>query len=114
MDQNVEGKNAATDAVQVRGQFEGNIHISEDVIVELAKKTILGIPNIQTANMGIASKFGIGRKSGDGIRVSVGMVAGSSALPAEPRDEGKAQRGNKTGRMRITPRKFSENLIYHT
>jgi uncharacterized alkaline shock family protein YloU len=71
MEQNLEGKNAATDAAQVKGQFEGNIHISEDVIVELAKKTILGIPNIQAANMGIASKFGIGRKSGDGIRVSV-------------------------------------------
>ena len=53
------------------GQFEGNIHISEEVIVELAKKTILGIPHIQMANMGIASKFGIGRKAGDGIRVSV-------------------------------------------
>jgi uncharacterized alkaline shock family protein YloU len=53
------------------GQFEGSIHISEDVIIELAKKTILGIPNIQPANMGIASKFGIGRKASDGIRVSV-------------------------------------------
>ncbi|MDR1731165.1 MAG: Asp23/Gls24 family envelope stress response protein [Synergistaceae bacterium] len=71
MDQNVEGKNAAADAAQFKGQFEGNIHISEDVIVELAKKTIAGIPNIQAANMGIASKFGIGRKSGDGIRVTV-------------------------------------------
>ncbi|MDR1875243.1 MAG: Asp23/Gls24 family envelope stress response protein [Synergistaceae bacterium] len=71
MDQNVEGKNAATDAVQAKGQFEGSFHISNDVIIELAKKVILGIPNIQTANMGIASKFAIGRKSGDGIRVSV-------------------------------------------
>lgn len=74
MDQNhVEEKNAAGEAggLQSKGQFEGNIHISEDVIVELAKKTILGIPNIQAANMGIASKFGIGRKAGDGIRVSV-------------------------------------------
>jgi uncharacterized alkaline shock family protein YloU len=71
VDQNIEGKNAATNAAQAKGQFEGNIHISEDVIIELAKKTILGIPNIQAANMGIASKFGIGRKSGDGIRVSV-------------------------------------------
>jgi uncharacterized alkaline shock family protein YloU len=53
------------------GGLEGSIHISDDVIIELAKKTISGIPNIQPANMGIASKFGIGRKSGDGIRVSV-------------------------------------------
>ncbi len=72
MDQSYE-KNMAGDAGNLRtsNHFEGNIHISEDVIVELAKKTILGIPNIQTANMGIASKFGIGRKAGDGIRVSV-------------------------------------------
>ena len=61
-----------TAAEQGKGsQFEGNIHISEDVIVELARKTILGIPNIQPANMGIASKFGIGRKAGDGVRVVV-------------------------------------------
>jgi uncharacterized alkaline shock family protein YloU len=70
----VDEKNAiheTSDARSKGGQFEGNIHISEDVIIELAKKTILGIPNIQPANMGIASKFGIGRKAGDGIRVSV-------------------------------------------
>ncbi|MDR1379779.1 MAG: Asp23/Gls24 family envelope stress response protein [Synergistaceae bacterium] len=59
-----------TSDVHAKGQFEGNIHISDDVIIELARKTILGIPNIQPANVGIASKFGIGRKAGDGIRVS--------------------------------------------
>lgn len=72
MDQNYQEK-SATDAgeIQSKGRFEGSIHISEDVIVELAKKTIAGISNIQAANMGIASKFGIGRKGGDGIRVSL-------------------------------------------
>ena len=49
----------------------GTIHISEEVIVELTKKTIQGIPNIQTVSKGLASKFGIGRKGGDGIRVAV-------------------------------------------
>ena len=48
----------------------GMIHISEDVIAELARKTIQGIPNIKTAS-GLSSKFSIGRKSGGGIRVSV-------------------------------------------
>lgn len=75
MDQNyVDEKNTAQETGDARSkvnQFEGNIHISEDVIIELAKKTILSIPNIQPANMGIASKFGIGRKAGDGIRVAV-------------------------------------------
>lgn len=51
--------------------YDGVIHISEDVIVELTKKTILGIPNIQAANTRLSAKFGIGRKGGDGIRVSV-------------------------------------------
>jgi len=50
-------------------QFEGNVRIADDVIIELAKKTIAGISNIQLATVGLASKFGIGRKSGDGIRV---------------------------------------------
>jgi len=52
-------------------QFEGSVSISEEVIVELAKKTILGIPSIQLANMGFVSKLGIGRKGGEGIRVSI-------------------------------------------
>ena len=47
----------------------GVIHISEDVIAELARKTIQGIPNIKIPAK-FSSKFGLGRKS-DGIRVSV-------------------------------------------
>jgi uncharacterized alkaline shock family protein YloU len=68
----IEEKNAFDEGnAALRGnQFEGNVRISDDVIIELAKKTIAGIPNIQLANMGLVSKFGIGRKSGDGIRVS--------------------------------------------
>ncbi len=58
----------------------GAIHISEDVIVELAKKTIQGIPNIKIAAK-LASKFGIGRKS-DGVRVSVDHSEGSLAIDA--------------------------------
>ena len=58
----------------------GAIHISEDVIVELARKTIQGIPNIKIAAK-LASKFGIGRKS-DGVRVSVDHSEGSMAIDA--------------------------------
>ena len=47
----------------------GVIHISEDVIAELARKTIQGIPNIKIPAK-LSSKFGLGRKS-DGIRVFV-------------------------------------------
>ena len=49
--------------------LQGNVRISDDVIIELAKKTIAGISNIRLASMGLVSKFGIGRKTGDGIRV---------------------------------------------
>ena len=58
----------------------GAIHISEDVIVELARKTIQGIPNIKIAAK-FASKFGLGRKS-DGVRVSVDHSEGSLAIDA--------------------------------
>lgn len=58
----------------------GDIHISEDVIVELAKKTIQGIPNIKTASR-LAPKFGLGRKSG-GIRVSVERSQGVLSIDA--------------------------------
>ena len=47
----------------------GVIHVSEDVIVELAKKTIQGIANIKTAAK-LASKFALTRRSG-GIRADV-------------------------------------------
>ena len=73
MDQNRVEKNA-TEAAAVHSKVsgsEGNIHISEDVIIELAKKTILGISNILPTQRGIASKLGLGRKTGDGIRVVV-------------------------------------------
>lgn len=49
----------------------GTIHISEEVIMELAKKTLTTVPGVQPASPGIASKLGIGRKASDGIRVSV-------------------------------------------
>ena len=74
MDQNRVEKNAVHEAGAVhskKGQSEGNIHISEDVIIELAKKTIVGISNILPAHRGIASKLGLVRKMGDGIRVVV-------------------------------------------
>ena len=58
----------------------GVIHISEDVIVELAKKTIQGISNIKMAAK-LASKFGLGRKS-DGIRVSVDHSQGTISIDA--------------------------------
>ncbi len=59
----------------------GLIHISEDVIVELTRKTIQGVPNIKMpARLG--SKFVIGRKSG-GIKVSVEHSEGTISVDAD-------------------------------
>ena len=59
---------------------DGVIHISEDVIVELVRKTIQGIPNIQTVSR-FSAKFGIGRKGNDGIRISIEENAAGGAVP---------------------------------
>lgn len=56
----------------------GAIHISEDVIVELAGKTVQGIPNIKTAAK-FAPKFGRGKKNG-GIRVEVNHSQGEISV----------------------------------
>jgi uncharacterized alkaline shock family protein YloU len=50
---------------------EGTIHISEDVIVELTRKTVSAIPGIILGGTSIASKLGIGKKIGDGLRITV-------------------------------------------
>ena len=58
----------------------GVIHISEDVIVELVRKTIQGINNIKLASR-FAPKFGLGRKS-SGIKASVEQSDGTIAIDA--------------------------------
>ena len=57
----------------------GAIHISEDVIVELARKTIQGIPNIKIAAR-LSSKFGIGGRKNGGIRVFVDHSVGEISI----------------------------------
>lgn len=51
---------------------QGNVHIAEDVITELARKTLTLVPGVQPASPGLVSKLGlVGRKAIDGIKVSV-------------------------------------------
>ncbi len=61
-------------------RMDGVIHISSDVIVELVRKTIQGIPNIQIVSR-FSAKFGIGRKGNDGIRISIEEDAADGAVP---------------------------------
>ena len=51
------------------GLVSGTVHISDEVISELAKKTLSTIEGVQPASPGIASKLGIGRKASEGVRV---------------------------------------------
>lgn len=49
----------------------GKVHISEDVITEVARQALQKVGGIQPASAGIASKLGLGRKITEGIKVSV-------------------------------------------
>jgi uncharacterized alkaline shock family protein YloU len=53
------------------GMVAGIVHISEDVLSELAKKTLVSIEGVQPASPGIASKLGLGRKASEGVRVTL-------------------------------------------
>lgn len=50
---------------------QGSVHISEDVITELAKRSLATIEGVQAGSPGLASKLGLGRKSTEGVRISV-------------------------------------------
>lgn len=50
---------------------QGRVHISEDVITELARQSLQRVPGIQPATAGIASKLGLGRKVTEGVKVTV-------------------------------------------
>ncbi len=62
---------AGQEAYDDMSSVSGNIHSSEEGVMERAKKTHTAVPGVQPASPGIASKLGIGRKASDGIRVSV-------------------------------------------
>ncbi|SMG08244.1 Asp23/Gls24 family envelope stress response protein [Dethiosulfovibrio salsuginis] len=49
----------------------GKVHISEDVITELARQSLVKISGIQPASSSIASKLGLGRKVTEGVKVSI-------------------------------------------
>ncbi len=50
---------------------QGHVHISEDVITELARQSLRRVPGIQPATSGIGSKLGLGRKVTEGVKVAV-------------------------------------------
>lgn len=56
---------------EVSSEASGKVHISEDVITELARQSLVKVPGIQPASSGIASKLGLGRKVTEGVKISV-------------------------------------------
>ncbi len=50
---------------------EGRIHIAEDVILELTRRALAKVESVLPASSGISSRLSIGRRSPDGIRISV-------------------------------------------
>ncbi|MCF4150395.1 Asp23/Gls24 family envelope stress response protein [Dethiosulfovibrio sp. F2B] len=56
---------------ELPGDVAGKVHISEDVITELARQALQKVTGIQPASSGIASKLGLGRKVTEGVKVYV-------------------------------------------
>jgi len=57
--------------VQEEEEVQGSVHISEEVITELAKRALSVVEGVQAASPGLASKLGLGRKASEGVRISI-------------------------------------------
>ena len=62
---------------------QGSVHISEDVITELAKRSLATIKGVQAGSPGLASKLGLGRKATEGVRISVDEGAAGSEITVD-------------------------------
>lgn len=62
---------------------QGSVHISEDVITELAKRSLSTIEGVQAGSPGLASKLGLGRKATEGVRISLDENAGTSEITVD-------------------------------
>jgi len=58
-------------SAQAEGEVQGSVHISEEVITELAKRALSVVEGVQAASPGLASKLGLGRKASEGVRISL-------------------------------------------
>lgn len=52
-------------------KIQGNVHISEEVVTELAKRALSTVDGVHAASPGLASKLGLGRKAAEGVRISL-------------------------------------------
>jgi uncharacterized alkaline shock family protein YloU len=51
--------------------IKGSVHISEEVVTELAKRALATVDGVHAASPGLASKLGLGRKAAEGVRISL-------------------------------------------
>lgn len=63
-------ESAESSVVEETG-LEGRIRISEDVIAQLAVKALLSVEGVQPANPGLMANLRLGRKTANGVRISV-------------------------------------------
>jgi uncharacterized alkaline shock family protein YloU len=59
------------DATIDQSNLEGKIHISEDVIAQLAIKALNSVEGVSPANPGLMANLRIGRKTVNGVRISL-------------------------------------------
>ena len=52
--------------------LEGKVRISEDVIAQLAVKALSSVEGVQPASPGLMANLRLGRKTTNGVRISVG------------------------------------------
>ena len=63
---------AGGDPMVDQSGLEGKIRISEDVIAQLAVKALSTIEGVQPASPGLMANLRLGRKTTNGVRISVG------------------------------------------
>jgi uncharacterized alkaline shock family protein YloU len=51
--------------------LDGKVRISEDVIAQLAVKSLAGVEGVQTASPGLMANLRLGRRATNGVRITV-------------------------------------------
>jgi len=78
-----DGDDEITVEAEESKSVQGSVHISEDVITELAKRALSTIDGVQAGSPGLASKLGLGRKATEGVRISLDENKGNSEITVD-------------------------------
>ena len=67
----LENEHASEGTTVEQSNLEGRIRISEDVLAQLAVKALASVEGVQPANPGLMANLRLGRKTANGVRISV-------------------------------------------